>query len=101
MTLNRITLAAMLAVAFGPAGAAVSADEAAKLKAELTPFGAEKAGNKDGSIPAWSGGHTTPIAAGWVRRGAHRVVGDRLSLPARPHRGPPHDRSCNRGDGRS
>ena len=43
------------------ASAAVSADEAAKLKSELTPFGAEKAGNKDGSIPAWSGGYTTAI----------------------------------------
>ena len=31
------------------------------LKADLTPLGAEKAGNKDGSIPAWTGGYTTPI----------------------------------------
>ena len=36
--------------------AAVSADEAAKLGATLTPMGAEKAGNADGSIPAWTGG---------------------------------------------
>ena len=43
------------------AAAAVSADEEARLKGELTPFGAEKAGNKDGSIPAWAGGYTTPI----------------------------------------
>lgn len=41
--------------------AAVSPEEAAKLKTELTPFGAEKAGNKDGSIPGWAGGFTTPI----------------------------------------
>jgi len=34
-----------------PATAAVSAAEAAKLGAELTPLGAEKAGNADGSIP--------------------------------------------------
>ena len=54
-----------------PATAAVSADEAAKLKSELTPLGAEKAGNKDGSIPAWAGGYTTPIAGDKVggRRG--------------------------------
>lgn len=52
--------AALLATA--PAFAAVGADEAAKLKTELTPLGAEKAGNKDGSIPAWTGGWTTPIA---------------------------------------
>ncbi len=43
------------------AHAAVTADEAAKLKTELTPFGAEKAANKDGTIPAWTGGYTTPI----------------------------------------
>ncbi|MBD9517107.1 MULTISPECIES: DUF1329 domain-containing protein [unclassified Pseudomonas] len=36
--------------------AAVSADEAAKLGASLTPLGGEKAGNADGSIPAWDGG---------------------------------------------
>ena len=33
--------------------AAVSADEAAKLGASLTPMGAEKAGNADGSIGPW------------------------------------------------
>lgn len=53
--------AALLAAFSSGATAGVSADEAAKLKKELTPFGAEKAGNKDGSIPAWSGGYTTPI----------------------------------------
>ncbi len=36
--------------------AAVSPDEAAKLGASLTPFGAEKAGNADGTIPEWTGG---------------------------------------------
>ncbi|WP_310462641.1 DUF1329 domain-containing protein [Sphaerotilus sp.] len=50
---------AMLMVCAG-ANAGVSADEAAKLKTELTPLGGEKAGNKDGSIPAWTGGLTTP-----------------------------------------
>jgi hypothetical protein len=50
-----IALAAALAVT-GSTWAAVGADEAAKLKTELTPLGAEKAGNKDGSIPAWTGG---------------------------------------------
>ncbi|MDY7564643.1 DUF1329 domain-containing protein [Pseudomonas sp. RTC3] len=37
------------------AHAAVSADEAAKLKSSLTPLGGEMSANKDGSIPAWSG----------------------------------------------
>ena len=36
--------------------AAVSPEEAAKLGTTLTPVGAEKAGNADGSIPAWTGG---------------------------------------------
>ena len=34
--------------------AKVSEDEAAKLGGELTPVGATKAGNKDGSIPEWA-----------------------------------------------
>ena len=36
--------------------AAVAPDEAAQLGTTLTPIGAEKAGNADGSIPAWTGG---------------------------------------------
>lgn len=36
--------------------AAVSPEEAAKLGTSLTPVGAQKAGNADGSIPAWTGG---------------------------------------------
>ncbi|SEQ88382.1 Protein of unknown function [Amphritea atlantica] len=36
--------------------AAVSDTEAAKLGASLTPMGAEKAGNANGTIPAWDGG---------------------------------------------
>ncbi len=43
--------------------AAVSPDEAAKLGTTLTPFGAEKAGNADGTIPAWTGGLATNAAA--------------------------------------
>ncbi|MGN7739103.1 DUF1329 domain-containing protein [Pseudomonas sp. 22526] len=36
--------------------AAVTPQEADKLGTSLTPLGAEKAGNADGSIPAWTGG---------------------------------------------
>ena len=36
--------------------AAVSPEEAAKLETTLTPVGAERAGNADGTIPAWTGG---------------------------------------------
>lgn len=44
----------------GAASAGVSAVEAEKLKTVLTPVGAERAGNEEGTIPAWTGGLTTP-----------------------------------------
>ena len=47
----------------GQVQAAVSPAEASKLGAELTLIGAEKAGNADGSIPAYEGGLTTPPAS--------------------------------------
>ena len=54
-------IAAALTVALTtvPVQAKITADEAAKLGAELTPLGGEKAGNADGSIPAWTGGITS------------------------------------------
>jgi len=42
--------------------AAVSPDQAARLNQDLTPLGAERAGNADGTIPAWTGGITQPPA---------------------------------------
>ncbi len=42
--------------------AAVKPSEAARLGADLTPLGAETAGNADGTIPAWNGGILTPPA---------------------------------------
>lgn len=45
-----------------PLRAAVSESDAARLGKDLTPLGAEVAGNTDGSIPAWTGGITTPPA---------------------------------------
>ncbi|WP_419711017.1 DUF1329 domain-containing protein [Pseudomonas sp. NFX224] len=44
--------------------AQVSPQEAATLGSKLTPLGAEKNGNADGSIPAWTGG--LPVNAGAV-----------------------------------
>lgn len=48
-------LAAMLLVA-PLVQAQVSAEQAARLGQDLTPLGAEKAGNAAGTIPAWDGG---------------------------------------------
>jgi len=42
--------------------AAISDADLARLGHDLTPLGAERAGNADGSIPAWDGGITSPPA---------------------------------------
>jgi hypothetical protein len=47
-----------------PVSAAVSPQEAATLGTSLTPLGGEKAGNADGSIPAWDGGTKQAAASG-------------------------------------
>lgn len=57
-TLRNTITAVAAAVCAHAAVAGVSAEEAAQLKSTLTPLGAEKAANADGSIPAWTGGVT-------------------------------------------
>lgn len=42
--------------------AKITSEQAARLGNDLTPLGAEKAGNADGSIPAWNGGITAAPA---------------------------------------
>lgn len=63
--MKKLTIALMsvglLAASVG-AYAGVSAEEAKKLGTTLTPLGAEKAGNKEGTIPEYTGGLTTPPA---------------------------------------
>lgn len=61
---------AMTLACSGMALGAVSAQKAAQLGKNLTFLGAVKAGNKDGTIPAYTGGLTTPPAgfkkgSGW------------------------------------
>lgn len=64
MKFVQTVLAASLAMVLAAqAQAAVSPQEAAKLGTSLTLVGAEKAGNADGSIPAYAGGLTTPPAS--------------------------------------
>jgi hypothetical protein len=62
-TLIRSAALALLCVEL--AWAAVSPQEAARLGADLTPLGGEKAGNADGTIPAWSGGIRSAADAGF------------------------------------
>ena len=59
---NIKTLIALVvaACAASQSPAAPTAAEAARLGKDLTPIGAEKAGNKEGTIPAWTGGLCTP-----------------------------------------
>ena len=67
-TMTKILASAVAAALLGvaaPASAKLTDAEVARLGADLTPVGAEKAGNKDGTIPAWTGGLCAP-PAGWT-----------------------------------
>ncbi|MBM3114081.1 DUF1329 domain-containing protein [Pseudomonas sp. P66] len=57
------TGALLLSLLAGSAMASVTPQEAEKLGTSLTPLGAEKAGNADGTIPAWTGGLPTNAGA--------------------------------------
>jgi hypothetical protein len=59
-----IGLVAGLALAATATLAAVSGEEAARLGKDLTPVGAQRAGNAAGTIPEWTGGITAP-PPGW------------------------------------
>jgi Protein of unknown function (DUF1329) len=48
------------ATALGPARAQSATPDPTLLSTTLTPMGGERAGNADGSIPAWTGGLTAP-----------------------------------------
>lgn len=70
MPLPSKTIAALISALLAvPAGAAVSPEQAARLGRDLTPVGAERAGNADGTIPEWTGGITSPPAG--YRLGMH------------------------------
>ena len=56
---SRVVLALTLAIAIGGTGtglAQVSDDQLARLRSDLAPVGAERAGNVNGTIPPWTGG---------------------------------------------
>jgi hypothetical protein len=67
-SLKKLTLASVavsLAIVSTATLAKVSPTEVAKLSKELTPIGAVRGANKDGSIPAWNGGITS-VPAGYT-----------------------------------
>ena len=60
--------ALLMSAASGVAYAKVSAEEGARLGNQLTPVGAEKAANADGTIPEWTGGEpqSGDISGEWM-----------------------------------
>lgn len=71
--MNNITLLSLISLivlSSTSAWAKVSKLEASRLGTELTPLGAQKKGNASGTIPAWTGGITQPIA-GYVKGEFH------------------------------
>ncbi len=64
-----------------PASAEIAADQIARLGADLTPLGGQRAGSADGTIPEWTGGIVKPPAG--YRVGEHHrdpYAGDRPRL---------------------
>ncbi len=59
---NSVIGACMVMACAGTALGAINPEEAKKLGTTLTAIGAEKAGNKDGTIPPYTGGLTTAPA---------------------------------------
>ncbi len=61
---RKIALTLTLALALhGVARGELPPEQIARLGGDLTPLGAERAGNADGTIPEWDGGITAPPAA--------------------------------------
>src|SRR5262245_37725925 len=54
-----------VAYAFALSTTATAAPDYSRLGKDLTPVGAERAGNADGTIPAWVGG-LTQVPLGWT-----------------------------------
>ena len=69
----KLTLVAMVLVSFsaGSTLALVPEGQQARLDGDLTPLGSERAGNADGTIPAWTGGLTSPPEGIGYEKGKH------------------------------
>jgi hypothetical protein len=55
----------LAALACGAATAAITPEQADRLGKDLTPIGAERAGNREGTIPAYEGGEAPPPGWSW------------------------------------
>ena len=56
--LANVLASILMVIVSMPVSAELAADEVARLGVDLTPLGGEKAGNAEGTIPAWDGGLT-------------------------------------------
>ncbi len=65
MPLPKRVTSIVAALALASAHMAIAAPDFSRLGKDLTPVGAERAGNADGTIPAWEGGLMQP-PAGWT-----------------------------------
>jgi len=102
-----LLLALLTASSSLPAKGEVTAEEAKRLGADLTPIGGERAGNAKGTIPEWTGGITAPPpdyspgdshpdpfaqdpvlftidASNWEQHAAHLTEGQKALLRAHP-----------------
>lgn len=78
---NRKILLLLVCVLSLNVQAEITSDQIARLGKDLTPLGGEKAGNSDGTIPAWEGGLTQ--APPGFQSGKHYVdpfAGDAISF---------------------
>ncbi len=69
LQINKTLLCLAIGLVAGIANAEMTADEVGRLDKDLTPVGAERAGNKDSTIPAWTGGITKAPANFDINKG--------------------------------
>ncbi|WP_420476334.1 DUF1329 domain-containing protein [Noviherbaspirillum sp. ST9] len=66
---NTLAILCFAGAMAGQVHAKLNSDEIARLDKDLTPVGAERAGNKAGTIPEWKGGLTKPPAGFDIAKG--------------------------------
>ena len=66
-----MSLSLLLGLAISSSRADVPPEQIARLQKDLTPLGSERGGNADGSIPAWTGGLSSPPAGIGYEKGKH------------------------------
>ena len=71
MSFRKSFLTLSLSALMATAQAKVPPEQMARLDQDLTPLGSERGANKDGSIPAWTGGLTKPPEGIGYEKGKH------------------------------